>query len=86
MDCYDNRELSWLKFNERVLAEAEDEIVGLGERLLFASIYQTNLDEFFMIRVGTLFDKMLIDPKFKDNKTELTAMPAIPISFCPCRG
>ena len=73
MDCYDNRELSWLKFNERVLAEAADESVGLGERLLFASIYQTNLDEFFMIRVGTLFDKMLIDPKFKDNKTELTA-------------
>ncbi|MBQ5310820.1 MAG: polyphosphate kinase 1 [Oscillospiraceae bacterium] len=72
MPEYDNRELSWLKFNERILEEAADESVPLGERLLFASIYQTNLDEFFMIRVGTLYDRLLVNENDRDNKTGLT--------------
>lgn len=70
---YDNRELSWLKFNERVLEEARDESTPLFERLRFVQIFCSNLDEFFMIRVGSLHDKMLFDPKDRDNKTDLTA-------------
>lgn len=70
---YDNRELSWLKFNARVLEEANDETTPIFERLRFVQIFCSNLDEFFMIRVGSLHDKMLYDPKDRDNKTNLTA-------------
>ena len=70
---YMNRELSWLKFNERVLEEAENKKVPLCERLTFASIYQSNLDEFFRVRVGSLVDQMLLGGKIRDNKTKMTA-------------
>lgn len=70
---YVNRELSWLKFNERVLEEAARPDVPLCERLNFLSIYQTNLDEFFMVRVGSLVDQMALDQTIRDNKTNLTS-------------
>ena len=73
---YDNRELSWLKFNARVLEEANDETTPIFERLRFVQIFCSNLDEFFMIRVGSLHDKMLYDPKDRDNKTNLTERTA----------
>ncbi|MCL2768281.1 MAG: polyphosphate kinase 1, partial [Synergistaceae bacterium] len=68
-----NRELSWLKFNERVLHEANRIEAPLLERLKFISVFTSNLDEFFMIRVGSLTDYALFDKKYSDNKTGMTA-------------
>lgn len=72
-NVYMNRELSWLKFNERVLEEAENKEVPLCERMNFVSIYQSNLDEFFMVRVGSLQDEMLLNKKIRDSKTKMTS-------------
>ena len=67
-----SRELSWLRFNRRVLEESGDNTVPLLERLKFISIFTSNLDEFFMVRVGSLFDLSLVSPNEIDNKTGLT--------------
>ena len=83
IDCYANREVSWLKFNERVLEEAYDTENPLCERLNFLDIFQTNLDEFFMVRTGTLYDERKSD--VRDNKTRLTSREQLEIVLSTVR-
>ena len=81
-----NRELSWLRFNQRVLEEAADPTVPALERLKFVSIFSSNLDEFFMVRVGSLFDIARISPEETDNKTGLTAAQQLHRIYCTVPG
>lgn len=73
LDYTQNRELSWLRFNQRVLEEARDETVPLMERMKFVAIFTSNLDEFFMIRVGSLYDMAAVDNRKRDTKSGMTA-------------
>ena len=72
LDYTQNRELSWLRFNKRVLEEARDESVPLMERMKFVAIFTSNLDEFFMIRVGSLYDMAAADNSKLDTKSGMT--------------
>ena len=81
LTCTQNRELSWLKFNMRVLQEAQDVTVPLMERLRFISIFTSNLDEFFMVRVGSLYDLSQVTPKAKDNKSGKTPAQQLELIF-----
>ncbi|NLW78409.1 MAG: polyphosphate kinase 1 [Ruminococcaceae bacterium] len=76
-EIFINRELSWLAFNRRVLDLSREKDVPLGEQLNFAGIYCSNLDEFFMIRVGSLYDQTLLKSESKENKTGMTPQQQI---------
>lgn len=80
-NCYDNRELSWLKFNQRVLQLAGNKNIPLCERMSFAGIFESNLDEFYRVRVGSLYDQTFIKKMKKDNKTGMTAKEQLTCIF-----
>ncbi len=81
MTPYINREMSWLKFNERVLEEAEDALNPLMERMKFIGIFASNLDEFFMVRVGSLFDELSLDEEIIDKKTGMNVEQQLDMIF-----
>ncbi len=85
MEYLENRELSWLKFNKRVLEEATAPENPLLERLSFSAIYQSNLDEFFMVRVGSLTDKAKSSPKKVDSNSNMTAAQQLDAIFTAVR-
>ena len=76
-----DRELSWLKFNQRVLEEARDKSVPLMERLKFAAIFPSNLDEFFMVRVGSLTDMAMVKDEHLDSKSGKTPQQQLQAIF-----
>ncbi len=85
MEFLENRELSWLKFNKRVLEEAVDPNVPLLERLTFSSIYQSNLDEFFMVRVGSITEEAKLRKNVQDSKTKMTPAQQLDAVFTKVR-
>lgn len=85
MEYLENRELSWLKFNKRVLEEASDINNPLLERLSFSAIYQSNLDEFFMVRVGSITDDEKSGKTKKDSKSGMTPSQQLDAIFTAVR-
>ncbi len=79
-----NRELSWLRFDQRVLEEARDAAVPLMERMKFVEIFTNNLDEFFMVRVGSLTDMTLLKQTHVDNKSGDTPAQQLEAIFRAC--
>ena len=85
LNCFTNRELSWLEFNHRVLMNASNPLVPLCERLNFFSIFQSNLDEFFMVRIGSLHDQKLLDDGSRENKTGMRPSSQIEAALAKIR-